>query len=90
MTNSGLTGKQIEVMLLEMFTPLRWYTRQEAIAMIEASGKLSKDDYKVIGSGEIQFHRRTSNALRDLARTTNKLERNEVTPKFWQYRIPEN
>ena len=90
MPHPGLSGKEIEKILLSSFTHGRWYTRQEAIELVEQSGRITSDDRRIIGSGEMQFHRRTSNALRDLARTTDKLERNEVTPNFWQYRIPKN
>jgi len=89
MADPGLTGKEIQQIILEQFVPLRWYTRQEAIELVGKNGKLSDDDYRIIGSGEPQFHRRTSNALRDLVRKHGILENNEVTPGFWQYRIPE-
>jgi len=89
MTHPGLSGKEIEEIILLSFIPLRWYTRKEAIQLVEDSGRLTTDDRRIIGSGEPQFHRRTSNALRNLARTNNTLERNEITPGFWQYRIGE-
>jgi len=87
MSHPGLSGKDIEQILLQSFIPLRWYTRKEAIEFVEKTGTLTPDDRRIIDSGEIQFHRRTSNALRDLARTNNTLERNEITPGFWQYRL---
>ena len=88
MAHPGLTGKKIEEVLLDSFVPLRWYTRQEAIELVEQSGMITEDDRRIIGSGEPQFHRRTSNALRNLARYSDVLERNEITPGFWQYRLP--
>jgi hypothetical protein len=89
MSHPGLTGKEIEQILLDSFVPLRWYTRKEAIEIVEKSGRITDDDRRIIDSGEPQFHRRTSNALRNLARLSNVLERNEINPGFWQYRIPE-
>ena len=89
MSPPGLTGKEIEQILLDSFVPLRWYTRKEAIEIVEKSGRITDDDRRIIDSGEPQFHRRTSNALRNLARLSNVLERNEINPGFWQYRIPE-
>jgi hypothetical protein len=89
MNHPGLTGSQIEQILLDSFVPLRWYTRKEAIDIVEKSGRISDDDRRILDSDEIQFHRRTSNALRNLARHSNVLERNEINSGFWQYRIPE-
>ena len=89
MSHPGLSGKDIEKILLQSFLPLRWYTRKEAIELVEKNGALTNDDRRIIDSGEPQFHRRTSNALRNLAKTNNTLERNEITPGFWQYRIGE-
>jgi hypothetical protein len=60
-----------------------------ATEFVEKTGKLTPDDRRIIDSGEPQFHRRTSNALRSLARTNNSFERNEITPGFWQYRSPQ-
>ena len=87
-SNPGLTGGEIEEILICSMTPGRWYTRQEAIELVEKSGKVTNADRRIIGSGEMQFHRRTSNALRGLARYNDILERNEINPGFWQYRLP--
>ncbi len=85
MSSPGLTGKQISSIILTSFEDLRWYDREQTISIVERSGLLTSDDSRVIGSGEIQFHRRTSNALRDLCKQ-GKLEKNEVRKSYWQYR----
>ena len=85
MSAIGLNGKEIGKIILSSFEGPRWYTRDEAIKIVEESGLLTESDLRVIGSGETQFHRRTSNSLRDLCKT-GELEKNEIRRNFWQYR----
>ena len=87
MNHPGLSGKQIgEIFLAEMI-PDRWYLTAQILSIVENSGELTVNDRREIGSKQLQWQRRTLNAIRDLHKK-GTLEKTIDATKKWQYRRP--
>ena len=98
---AGHTGRQIAFdILYPRLESGRWYSASECLKIIERSGELKrgpgncsecggscKGDFREIGSGDLQWQRRTHNALRDGNRNWNLWDkRGSASKKFYKKR----